>query len=105
MDGADRILCRVRSMDVLRRDLGGQQCDKFVAGEAWRSWSSEPVGSLDLALPNDWVLFYPVEIHPDFLEWFREAYEKARGTLLENQRRYHDEHRHGRWLEVLGMSR
>jgi len=71
--------------------------------EVWRSWSSEPVGSLDLVLPNEWHRFYPVEIHPDFLEWFREAYEKARSTLPEDQRRYHDEHRHGHWMEVLGM--
>jgi 16S rRNA (cytosine1402-N4)-methyltransferase len=61
--------------------------------EVWRSWSSEPVSSLDLVLPDEWHRFYPVKIHPDFLEWFREAYEKARSTLPEDQRRYHDEHR------------
>ncbi len=73
--------------------------------EVWRSWSSEPVSNLDLVLPDEWHRFYPVEIHPDFLEWFREAYEKARDTLPEDERRYHDQHRHGRWLEVLGMPR
>ena len=61
--------------------------------EFWRSWSSEPVSSLDLVLPDEWHRFHPVKIHPDFLEWFRAAYEKARSTLPEDQRRYHDEHR------------
>jgi len=71
--------------------------------EVWRSWSSESVSSLDLALPSDWPLFHPVQIRPDFLDWFRAAYEKARGALPDDVRRYQDEHRHGRWLEVLAM--
>ena len=53
----------------------------------------------------NWHRFYPVEIHPDFLDWFREAYEKARAAMPEDQRRYHDQHQHGRWLEVLGLAR
>jgi hypothetical protein len=28
--------------------------------ELWRSWSSQPVSSLDLALPSEWPLFHPV---------------------------------------------
>jgi hypothetical protein len=73
--------------------------------EVWRSWSSEPVGSLDLVVPNDWHRFYPVEIHPDFLEWFREAYEKARAMMPDDQRRVQEKYRHVRWLEVLGLPR
>src|SRR3954447_5803984 len=49
--------------------------------EVWRSWSSEPVTRLDLLLPKDWPIFYPLEIHPGFLAWFRQAYEKARASL------------------------
>jgi hypothetical protein len=48
--------------------------------EVWRSWSSEPSSSLDLLVPEDWTMNYPMEIHPDFLGWFRANYEKARGT-------------------------
>jgi len=73
--------------------------------EVWRSWSSKPVSSLDLVLPKDWVLFHPVEIHPDFLDWFRAAYDKGRASLPEDQRRYQDEHRHERWSEVLSLPR
>ena len=59
--------------------------------EVWRSWSSEPVSSLDLVLPKDWLMFYPLKIHPEFVDWFREAYEKARASLPEDHRRYQDE--------------
>jgi hypothetical protein len=73
--------------------------------EIWRTWSSEPVSSLELVLPNDWHRFYPVEIHADFLEWFRGAYNKARASMPRDQRRYHDRHQHLRWLEVLKLPR
>ena len=71
--------------------------------EVWRFWSSKPVSSLELVLPNDWVLFHPVEIHPDFLDWFRENYDEAVLSRPQDQRRYHDEHRRWRWLKVLGL--
>ena len=73
--------------------------------EVWRSWSSEPVSNLDLVVPKDWPNFSPSNIHPEFAGWFREAYEKARGTLPEDQRRDHDGHRRGRVAEALGMPR
>jgi hypothetical protein len=73
--------------------------------EVWRSWSSEQVSSVDLLLPKEWLLFCPVEIHPDFVGWFRDAYERARALLPEDQRRSLDGHRHRRWSEILGMPR
>jgi hypothetical protein len=73
--------------------------------EVCRSWTSEPMSSLNLVLPKDWPMFHPVEIHPDFVEWFTANYEKVRMALPEDQRRYHDEHRHERWSEVLGEPR
>lgn len=73
--------------------------------EVWRSWSSEPVSSLDVLVPKDWPVFYPSMIHPEFVTWFRDAYEKARSILSEDQLRYQNNHRHGRWSEVLGMPR
>jgi len=54
-------------------------------------------------LPSDWTLFQPLQIHPDFLEWFRAAYQKATATLPTGMRQYRDEHRQRRWLEALGM--
>jgi hypothetical protein len=73
--------------------------------EVWRSWSSEPVTNLELALPNDWPLFHPVEIHPDFVEWFRVNYENARASLPVDQRQYQGQDRHPSWLAVRGMPR
>jgi hypothetical protein len=72
--------------------------------EVWRSWSSESVGSFDLALPKDWPLCYPVGIHPDFVGWFRAAYEGARANLPEELRGYQAEHRHLRWADILGLT-
>ena len=71
--------------------------------EVWHSWSSEPVTNLDLVVPKDWTLFHPIEVHSDFVEWFRENYDEAVLNLPEEQRRYQEKHRHGRWLNVLGM--
>jgi hypothetical protein len=73
--------------------------------EVWRSWSSEPVSSLDLVLPKDWPIFYPVKIHPEMVDWFRANYDKVRGSMPEEQRRYQEKHRHGHWMTILGMPR
>jgi len=70
--------------------------------EVWRSCSSDPVAELDLVLPREWPLFYPLAIHPEFLAWFREAYEKARSTLSPEMRVSQENHRHGEWLRILG---
>ena len=64
--------------------------------EVWHSWSSEPVSDLGLVLPKDWPLFHPVQIHPEFLGWFRANYEITRASLPDDQRRYQERHRHGR---------
>jgi hypothetical protein len=72
--------------------------------EVWRSWSTEPVSSLELLVPNDWPMYYPSAIHPEFLGWFRDHYEKAQATLSENQCRYQLTHRHRKWLRVLDLA-
>ncbi len=33
-----------------------------------------------LAVPRDWPIFFPAEIHPDFVEWFRANYDNARAA-------------------------
>jgi hypothetical protein len=71
--------------------------------EVWRSWSSESVTSLDLVLPKDWPLFHPIEVHSDFVKWFRETYDESELRVPQDQRRYQEKHRHGRWLNVFGM--
>jgi hypothetical protein len=73
--------------------------------EVWSSWSSNPVSRLDDVLPKQWPVFHPVKIHPDFLDWFRAEYDKVRTSLFGDQRRYQEEHRHARWLEILGIPR
>lgn len=73
--------------------------------EAWRSWTSEPVRSLGLVVPKDWPIFHASKIHPDFVDWFRTNYDKARKSLPEHQSQYQEKHRHERWSEVIVMPR
>ena len=70
--------------------------------EVWHSWSSEPVSELELVLPKGWPLFHPVQIHPEFLGWFRANYEITRASLPDDQRRYQERHRHRHWTVILG---
>jgi hypothetical protein len=63
----------------------------------------EPALSRDLLMPEDWLMFYPSKIHPDFVAWFRANYDKAQASQPEDQQRYQDKHRHGRWLNVLSL--
>jgi hypothetical protein len=71
--------------------------------EVWRSWTSEPVKSLDLVVPKDWPIFHPSKIHPDFVDWFRTTYDLARASMPEHERRSQEKHRHGHWLNLLGL--
>ncbi len=73
--------------------------------ETWHAWSSQPVSHLDLVVPDNWPIFYPTTIHPDFVEWFRAHYEHARASLPASQRQYQEKHRHGHWRGVLGLPR
>jgi hypothetical protein len=70
--------------------------------EIWRAWSSDPVPDLGLLLPEEWPLFHPLSIHPAFLPWFRQAYEKAGATVRPDLRPYQEQHRHHHWIEILG---
>jgi hypothetical protein len=69
--------------------------------ESWRSWESEPVQDLSLALPNHWPMSSPINIAPEFLDWFRENYEIACSRLpkylIVDQR----EHPHREWMWLL----
>jgi hypothetical protein len=83
--------------------LGGSTIDfDENDDETWRWWTSPPVQSLDLAVPKDWPLFSPIAIHPDFVPWFRAAYEEARQALPEHMRPFHDRNLHPEWLRYLG---
>jgi hypothetical protein len=69
----------------------------------WRTWSREPVASIDILLPKGWPVFSPISVHPEFVDWFRAIYEKARAGLPENERSYQEKYIHVRWLEMLGL--
>jgi hypothetical protein len=72
----------------------------------WTFWTEgTSVSSLDLVLPKDWPLFHPIEVHPDFVDWFRSNYDNVRGSLPEDQRRSQEKHRHGHWMQILAMPR
>lgn len=73
--------------------------------DIWHAFSSDPVRSLDLVLPDGWTSYFAVELHPDFRDWFRNAYDKAR-TMPPNDPRTHlDERRHQNWLHALRLER
>lgn len=66
--------------------------------EGWRSWTSDPVSELPLAMPKDWCMMYPTEIHSDFVPQLRKEYEHCCGTL--NDKRA-GQFNHERWKEIL----
>lgn len=75
----------------------------FADEENSRSWSTEPVPDLGLAMPKEWPLYHALEVHPDFTAWFRDNYEAARSlldpSLVEAQAKYV----HPRWARFLGL--
>lgn len=50
--------------------------------EVWRSWESERTENLESLLPQNWPMFYPSELHPQFKAWFKQQLQKA---ILENR--------------------
>jgi len=70
--------------------------------EAWRSWTADPVPELSLALPEEWFMMYPTEVHPDFVPQLRREYERCCGDQPSNRRagRWKQE----RWQELLSGS-
>ena len=75
----------------------------FADEEFSRSWTSEPVPDLGLALPDEWPLFYAVKIHPDFSDWFRDHYQDSRESLRPELREMQAEHQHDQWARVLAL--
>ena len=75
----------------------------FADEELPRSWTSEPVPDLGLAVAKEWPLYHVLEVHPDFVGWFRENYEAARGSLDPSMREMQAEHMHPRWAMLLGL--
>ncbi len=75
----------------------------FADDDVVRRWPSEPVADLGLAMPREWPLFHVLEIHPDFLGWFREHYEEARASLPHDMREMQVDFLHRRWAETLGI--
>jgi hypothetical protein len=71
--------------------------------EVVRSWSSEPVPDLGLVVPPDWPLFRALEIHPDFIAWFRGHYEGARASLSPEMKEMQAKYQHRHWDRLLGL--
>ena len=71
--------------------------------EVVRSWSSEPVSDLGLVVPQDWPIYHPLEIHPDFIGWFREHYGSAQDSLSPEMREMQADFQHRRWSEVFWL--
>jgi hypothetical protein len=71
--------------------------------EVVRIWSSEPVADLSLIVPSEWTIYHVLEIHPEFLGWFRERYEEARTSLSPDLREMQAEFQHRQWAMILGL--
>ena len=69
--------------------------------EEWRSWESKPVDDLSLALPDEWPLFFPIKIAPEFLDWFRENYEIACSRQRKDLIVHQQEYPHREWMRLL----
>jgi hypothetical protein len=69
--------------------------------EDWRPWRSEPVSDLSKALPDIWLLMYPLLIHRTFLPWFRQHYERGREQLSVDERQMQEKHLHSQWQAAL----
>ncbi|MEX2310506.1 MAG: hypothetical protein WD738_23265 [Pirellulales bacterium] len=59
--------------------------------EVWRSWSTEPVPNIEVALravaeDDSWVFFFPIEIHPEYRTIVRELVEAAVAKLPAERR-------------------
>jgi hypothetical protein len=52
-------------------------------------------------LPDSWVRYRPMVIHPALRGWFRERYSAAVASLPEASRERHAEHLHRRWQAML----
>jgi len=67
--------------------------------EDWRSWTSDPVSDLSLALSDKWYMMSPIEVHPDFVAQLRSEYERCRETQTSGG--CMTGFRHERWRELL----
>jgi hypothetical protein len=70
--------------------------------EDWRSWTSEPVSELSLALPKNWWTMYATTVNPEFASQLRREYDRCRGTQ-DTERMGRFEHK--RWLELFAEPR
>ena len=52
------------------------ECSRYdVDSGCWEMHSTEPVLDMLKLLPDWWPHCYPIEIHPEFIPWFRMNYE------------------------------
>jgi hypothetical protein len=60
--------------------------------EDWRSWTSEPVNTIQEAMQSvardgSWVLFHPISVHPEYRNTVWELVQETEGKLPEERRR------------------
>jgi hypothetical protein len=73
------------------------ECDSISLDEDWYSWSEPAVDNLDAALDSiiqnhEWILFYPISVHPEFRDMIWQAVERRSAALAP--------HRKKRWTDV-----
>lgn len=49
--------------------------------EFWRDWKSRRTSDLSKVVPKFWVIMVPMQIHPEFVDWFRQRYHDELAEL------------------------
>ncbi|MCX6379948.1 MAG: hypothetical protein NT023_10810 [Armatimonadetes bacterium] len=70
--------------------------------EVWRSWATDPVPALALALPEKWCEMYPIRVHKDFVAPLHHEYVRCQDTQNSDAM---ERHRHESWLKVFAAQR
>jgi len=74
--------------------------DNDEVGSSPRSWAGPKTANLSEAVGKNWIFYNPVSIHPDFLPWFRQAYDAEWAQLPVETRLQRKDSRRS-WQELL----
>jgi len=70
--------------------------------EVWRSWESPPYTSIKDAIQSiskdgEWVLFYPISVHPDYRANVWEMVQETAGNLRDHLKHLWNDQRREQW--------
>ncbi|HEY1186231.1 MAG TPA: hypothetical protein VGE74_01180 [Gemmata sp.] len=65
--------------------------------DEWRGWTTDPVRDLFAALPEQWFLMFPLDVHPDFKAPVRAEFERRVAQLTDEGMRRHAARLRAKW--------